>query len=66
MATSASRDLDVGIKVEEFAEPRRQPMHTDARCRRHFQFAVRPLARVGELGARRFQLHEHFMRRAVQ
>ena len=60
------RDVDVGIKIEEFAEPRREPMHADAGRGRHFEFAVRPLAAVGQLGARRLQLHEHFMRRAVE
>ena len=60
------RDVDVRIEIEEFAEPRRQPMHADAGRGRHLEFAVRPLAAVGELGARRLQLHEHFMRRAVE
>ena len=60
------RDVDVGIEIEEFAEPRREPMHADAGRGGHFQFAVRPLAAVGELGARGLQLHEHFMRRAVE
>ena len=53
------RDADLGIEVDEFAEPRREPMHADARARRHLQLAVRLLAAVGELGARRFELHEH-------
>jgi hypothetical protein len=58
--------MDVGIKVEKFAEPRCEPVHADAwRCR-HFELAVRPLAAVGQLGARRLELHEDFMRRAVK
>ena len=60
------RDVDLGIEVEEFAEPRREPMHADARRGRHLQFAVRPLAAVGEFGARRLQLHEYFVRRAIE
>ena len=60
------RDVDVGIEIEEFAEPRREPMHADARRGRYFQLAVRPLAAVGELGARGLELHEDFVRRAVQ
>ena len=60
------RDVDVGIKIEEFAEPRREPVHADAGRGGDFQFAVRPLAAVGELGARGLQLHEHFVRGAVE
>ena len=60
------RDVDIGIKIEEFAEPRREPMHADAGRGRHFEFAVGPFAAVGELGARGLELHEHFMRGAVQ
>ena len=59
-------DVDVGIQLQELAEPRRQPVHADAGRGRHFQLAVRPLAAVGELGARRLELHEHFMRGAVE
>ena len=58
--------LDVGIEIEKLAEPRRQPVHADPRRGRDFQFAIRSLAAIGEFGAGRFQLHEHFMRRAVQ
>ena len=60
------RDVDFGIQVDEFAEPRREPMDADARRRRHPQIAVRPLAAVGQLGARRFELHEHFVRGAIE
>ena len=60
------RDADFRIEVEEFAEPRRQPVHADAGRGGHLEFAVRPLAAVGELGARRLQLHEHFVRGAIQ
>ena len=60
------RDADVGIEVDELAEPRRQPVHADAGRGGHLELAVRPLARVGQLGARRLELHEHFMRGAVQ
>ena len=60
------RDVNVGIKIEEFAEPRRQPIHADAWCRRDLQLAIRPLAAVGELGARGLELHEHFMGGAIE
>ena len=32
----------------------------------HLQLAVRLLAAVGQLGARRFELHEHFVRGAIE
>ena len=60
------RDADVGIKFEEFAEPRCQPVHAKADGRLHLQLAMRLLARVGQLGARRLKLHEHFVRGAVE
>ena len=60
------RDADVGIEVEELADPRRQPVDADAGRGGDLQLAVRPLAAVGQLGARRFQLHEHFMRGAEE
>ena len=60
------RDVDVGIEIDEFAEPRRQPVDADARRRGHAQIAVRPLAAVGQFGARRFELHEHVVRGAIQ
>ena len=60
------RDADVGIEVEEFAEPRRQPMDAEAGRGRDLQLAVRLLAAVGELGARRLELHEHVVRGAVE
>ena len=55
-----------GIKLGEFAEPRGEPMHADARRRRHLQIAVRPLAAVGQLGARGLELHEDVVRGAKQ
>ena len=60
------RDVDLGIEVGELAQPRSEPMHTKADCGLHLQLAMRLLATVGELGARRLQLHEHFMRGAVK
>ena len=60
------RDADLGIEVEELAEPRRQPVDADAERGRHLQLAVRPLAGVGQLGARGLELHEHFVRGAVE
>jgi len=60
------RDVDFRIKLDEFAEPRRQPMDADARRRGHAQVAVRPLAAVGQLGARRFELHEHVVGGAIE
>src|SRR3954471_22160802 len=44
------RDADIRIKLEEFAEPRGQPMHAEADRRLYLQFAMRLLAAVGELG----------------
>ena len=60
------RDADVGEQVHEFAEPRRQPVDADARRGRHLQLAVRLFAAVGELGARRLELHEHVMGGAIE
>ena len=60
------RDADLRIEIEKLAEPRRQPMHADAGRRGHPQLAVRPFAAVGQLGARGFELHEHFMRGSAQ
>ena len=60
------RDVDFGIKVDEFAESRGQPMHADARRRGDAQIAIRPLPAVGELGARRLELHEHFVRGSIE
>ena len=60
------RDVDVGIKLDELAQPGSEPMHADARRRRHPQFAVRPLAAVGQLCARGFELHEHVVRGVMQ
>ena len=59
---SDQRQVDVGIKLNEFSQPRREPMHPDARRRGHAQIAVRSLATVGELCACRFELHEHVVR----
>jgi hypothetical protein len=60
------RDVDVRIEIEKLSEPRRQPMHADARGGLHLEFTVRPLAAVGQLRARRLELHEDFMRGAIQ
>ena len=60
------RDVDVGIEIAELAEPRGQPMDADAGRGGHAQVAVRPFAAVGELCARRFELHEHIVRGAIE
>ena len=60
------RDADVGIELEKFAEPRREPVHAETDGGLHLQFAMRLLAAVGQLGARRLELHEHVMRGAVE
>ena len=60
------RDPDLGIKRGEFAEPRNQPVDADARRGGDLEVAARPLAAVGEFGARRLQLHEHIVRGAKQ
>ena len=60
------RDMDIGIKIGELAKAWRQPVHADAGRGRHAQIAVRPVPAVGKLGARRFELHEHFMRGAIE
>ena len=53
------REVDVGIELDELAQPRGEPMHADAGRRRDPQVAVRSLAAVGQLGARGLELHEH-------
>src|SRR5262249_35697242 len=58
--------MDVGIKLDELAQPRGQPMHADTGRGRDPQLSVRPLAAVGQLGARRFELHEHVVRRVME
>jgi hypothetical protein len=60
------RDPDVRIERGEFVEPRDQPVDAERRRRGDLEVAARPLAAVGELGARRLQLHEHVMRGAEQ
>ena len=60
------RDPDLRIERGEFVEPRNQPVDAERRRRRDLEVAARPLAAVGELGARRLQLHEHVMRGAEQ
>ena len=60
------RDPDVGIEVDEFAEPWRQPMDAEAGRRGHLELAVGTFPRIGQLGARRLELHEHFVRGVVQ
>ena len=59
-------DVNVGIKLDEFAEPRNEPVHAEARRRGDAQVAIRPFAAVGQLGARGFELHEHFVRGAIE
>ena len=41
-------------------------MHAEPDRGLHLQVAMRLVARVGELGARRLQLHEHFVRGAIE
>src|SRR5712672_230689 len=41
-------------------------MHPDADRGGHLEVAMRPLAAVGQLGARRLELHENFMGGAVE
>ena len=62
----SKRDAHFRIELDELAEPRREPVHADARRGGDAQIAVRPLAAVGELGARRLELHEHVVRGAEQ
>ena len=58
--------LDVGIKLEELAEPRRQPIGADAVGRGDAQLAMRLLAAVGEPRLDRVELHRHFAHGAQQ
>ena len=60
------RDPDLGVEVDELAEPRREPVHADAGRGGHLELAIRLLAAVGELGARRLELHEHVVGDAVE
>src|SRR4030088_2905082 len=60
------RDVDIGIEVDELAEPRSEPMQSDAGRGRYLELSVRPLLAIGELGARGFELHEHVVRGVVQ
>ena len=50
------REMNVGIKLDELAQSRREPMHADAGRSGQSQLPVRPFAAVGELGARRLKL----------
>src|SRR5262249_36529000 len=59
-------NTNVGIKFAELAKPWRQPMHADADGGGDLEIAVRALATIGQFGARRFELHEDFVCRAVQ
>src|SRR5439155_22693137 len=59
-------DADVGIEIAELAEPRRKPVHADPLGGVDAQLAVGLLAAVGELGARRLELHEHLVRGAIE
>ena len=60
------RDANIGKQIHEFAQARRQPMVADALRGRHFELAMRPLAAVGELGARGLEFQEHLVRGAVE
>jgi hypothetical protein len=60
------RDADIRIERGELVEPRDQPVDAERRRGGDLEVAARPLAAVGELGARRLQLHEHVMRGAEQ
>src|SRR6185437_4364023 len=76
IATSASRIersssssvtiSEIRIEGGELAKPRDQPVDADALRGVDLEVAARPLAAIGELGARRLQLHEHVMRGAEQ
>jgi len=55
------REMNVGVKLDKLAKPRREPVYANARRRRHSQFAVRPFATVGELRERSFKLQEHIV-----
>src|SRR6185437_13079830 len=59
-------DTDIREEIDELAEPRREPVDADADRGRHLEVAVRALARVGKLGAGRLELHEHFVRGAIE
>src|SRR3984893_1705296 len=60
------RNPDFWIKRGEFVQPRNQPVDAKRWWRRDLEIAARPLAAVGQLGARRLQLHEHVMGGAKQ
>src|SRR6266576_3926834 len=57
---------DFRIKCCEFVEPRNQPVDAKRWWRRDLEVAARPLAAVGQLCARRLQLHEYVMGGAEQ
>ena len=59
-------ELDVGIEVQEFAEPRREPARPEREGRGDAQFAVRLLAAVGEVAAHRIELQHHVLDGAEQ
>ncbi len=60
------RDVDVGIEIDELAESRGEPVQADTGRGRDPQLSVGPLLAVGQLGARRFELHEYVVRGVVQ
>ena len=60
------RDPDIGIEIQELAQPRGEPVHPDADGGGDLELAVRSLAAVGQLGARGFELHEHVVGGALQ
>src|SRR5437763_1517749 len=53
-------------RLGEFTEPRDQPVDADAGRGGDLEITARPLAAVGQFGARRLELHEHVMRGAEQ
>ena len=58
--------LDLGVEVDELAEPRRQPIGTEAERRRDPQFAVRLLTAVDEARAHGVELEDYVAHGAEQ
>jgi len=59
-------DADLRIEIAELAESGCQPMDADADRGGDLQVAIRPLAAVGELGARGLELHRDIVRGPVE
>src|SRR5438067_3613528 len=66
LVSGDERDMDIWIKLDELAQSRGEPMHADPGRRGHPQLAIGPLAAVGQLCARGFQLHEPVMRGVME